>query len=138
MWISYIYLYIYVYIHNIYVYVYIYIYIYIYIKEVWCNKNLSMKLNLFKFFWVFHYREIWKIRFQNWRRPCYFPSSRSQKIKNISKTEHTRPFLFTFLVSFFMAFLSQKLICTINIWFNFVPGLFFEQDHLSNLIILGT
>ena len=37
-----------------------------------------------------------------------------------------------------MTFLVQKLIYTINIWFNFVPGSFFEQDHLLNLIILGT
>ena len=37
----------------------------------------------------------------------------------------TRQFLFTLLVSFFMAFLAQKLIYTINIWFNFVPGSFF-------------
>ena len=36
-----------------------------------------------------------------------------------------------------MAFLSQKLIYTINIWFNFVPGSCFRKDHLLNLIILG-
>ena len=36
-----------------------------------------------------------------------------------------------------MAFLTQKLIWTINIWFNFVFGSFFEQDHLLNLFILG-
>ena len=36
-----------------------------------------------------------------------------------------------------MAFLAQKLIYTINIWFNFVSGLFFEQDHLLNLFISG-
>ena len=46
-------------------------------------------------------------------------------------------FLFTFLVSFFMAFLTQKLINTINTWFNLVSSSFFEQDHLWNLIILG-
>ena len=46
-------------------------------------------------------------------------------------------FLFIFLVSFFIAFLAQKLIYTINIWFNFVLGSFFEQDHLLNLFILG-
>ena len=64
-------------------------------------------------------------------------SSRGQKIQNITKFEHTRLFLFTFLVSFFMTFLPQKLIYAINKWFNFVPGSFFEQDHLLNLIILG-
>ena len=64
-------------------------------------------------------------------------SSRGQKIQNITKFEHTRLFLFTFLVSFFMTFLPQKLIYAINKLFNFVPGSFFEQDHLLNLIILG-
>ena len=78
-----------------------------------------------------------KIRFKNCGSPCYFLSSRGQKIKNVTKSEHTRLFLFIFLVSLFMAFLAGKLISTINIRFNFVPGLFFEQDHLLNLIILG-
>ena len=36
-----------------------------------------------------------------------------------------------------MIFLTERLIYTINIWFNFVFGSFFEQDYLSNLIILG-
>ena len=75
----------------------------------------------FKFFWVVQYRKICK----------------NQKIKNIIKIEQKRLFLFTFLVSFFMAFLTQKLIYTINIWFNFVFGSFFEQDHLLNLFISG-
>ena len=35
-----------------------------------------------------------------------------------------------------MAFLEQKLIYAINTGFNFVPGSFFEQDHLLDLIIL--
>ena len=35
-----------------------------------------------------------------------------------------------------MAFLAQKLIYKINIWFNFVPH-FFGQDHLLNVIISG-
>ena len=66
-----------------------------------------------------------KIRFKNWRSPYYFLSSRGQKIKNITKTEHTRLFLFTFMVSFLMAFLAQKLIYTVNMWFNFVSDSFF-------------
>ena len=45
--------------------------------------------------------------------------------------------MLTFLASFSMAFLMQKLIYTINIWFNVVLGSFFKQDHLLNLIILG-
>ena len=36
-----------------------------------------------------------------------------------------------------MAFLAQKLIYTIIIWFNYVFGSFFEQDHLLNLFILA-
>ena len=61
-----------------------------------------------------------KIRFKNNGWPYYFLSSRGQKIKNITKIEQKRLFLFTFLVPFFMALLAQKLIYTINIWFNFV------------------
>ena len=36
-----------------------------------------------------------------------------------------------------MAFLAQKLIYTINAWFNFAFGSYSEQDRLLNLIILG-
>ena len=78
-----------------------------------------------------------KIRFENGVSPCYFLSSRGQKIKNITKIEQKRLFLFTFLVSFFMAFLAQKLIYIINIWFKFVFEPFLKQDHLLNLFISG-
>ena len=54
-----------------------------------------------------------------------FLGSRGQKIKNIKNIEQKRLFLFVFLVSFFMAFLAQKLIYTINTSFNFVLGSFF-------------
>ena len=102
------------------------------IKEVWYNKNLSMI-----FLKLFIIGKYLKIRFKNWGSPSYFLSSRVQKIKNITKIEHTGLFLFAFLVSFFMALLAQQLIYTINRLFNFVPGSFFEQNHLLNLIILG-
>ena len=69
--------------------------------------------------------------------PCSFLSFRGQKIKNITKIEQKRLFLFVFLVSFLMSFLVLRLIYAINIRFNFVFGSFFEQDHLLNLIILG-
>ena len=36
--------------------------------------------------------------------------SRGQKIKNATKLEQKRLFLFTFMVSFFMALLAQKLV----------------------------
>ena len=78
------------------------------------------------------------MRFENKGSPYYFLSSRGQKIKNITKIEQKRLFLFTALVSFLIAFLEQKLIYTINIWLNFVFGSFVEQDHLLNLIIWGT
>ena len=91
--------------------------------------------NFFKFSWDAHYRKIQKIKFENRGLPCYFVRPRSQKIKNIIKIERKRLLLFTFLVSFFKSLLAQKFIYTINIWFNFVFGSFFEQDHLLNLII---
>ena len=78
-----------------------------------------------------------KIRFKNRRSACYFLSCRGQKIKNITKIIQKGLLLFTFLVSFFIGFLSQKLIYAINIWLNVVFGLFFEQDHLLNLLISG-
>ena len=93
--------------------------------------------NFFKFSWVVYYRKLCKSQVIKQGSPCYFLSSRGQKIKNITKIEQTRLFLFTFLVSFFTASLAQKLICTINIWFNFVFGSFFEQYRLLNLNILG-
>ena len=47
-----------------------------------------------------------KIRFKSKGSPCYFPSSRGQKTQNITKIEQKIQFLFTLLVSFFVAFLS--------------------------------
>ena len=81
-----------------------------------------------------------KIRSKSRGSPCYFLSSRGQKIRNIVKIKQKILFLFTFLVSFFMVFLAQKLIYTINIniWFNFVQLYsFIEQDHLLNFILFG-
>ena len=78
-----------------------------------------------------------KIRFKNRGSPCYFLSSRGQNIKNILKIGQKRLFLFTFFDSFFMAFLARKLIYTINIWFNFALGSFFELDNLLNSFISG-
>ena len=51
-----------------------------------------------------------KIRFKNWGWLCYFQSCRGQKVKKMTQIEHTRLFLLTFLDSFFMAFLAQKII----------------------------
>ena len=100
------------------------------------EKNL-VKISL-NFSELFITEKYVKIRFNNMGSPCYFISSRGQKIKNTTKVERTRLFLFiTFLFSFFMAFLVQKLIYTINIRFDFVFSWFFEQDHLLNLIALG-
>ena len=100
------------------------------------EKNL-VKISL-NFSELFITEKYVKIRFNNMGSPCYFVSSRGQKIKNTTKVERARLFLFiTFLFSFFMAFLAQKLIYTINIRFDFVFSLLFEQDHLLNLIVLG-
>ena len=45
---------------------------------------------------------------------------------------------FVYILGFiFMAFLAQKLIYIINIWFNFVFGSIYEQDHLLHLFISG-
>ena len=100
------------------------------------EKNL-VKISL-NFSELFITEKYVKIRFNNMGSPCYFVSSRGQKIKNTTKVERARLFLFiTFLFSFFMAFLVQKLIYTINIRFDFVFSWFFEQDHLLNLIALG-
>ena len=38
---------------------------------------------------------------------------------------------------FFLAFLAQNLIYAVNIWFKFMFGSFFQQDHLLNLFISG-
>ena len=73
-----------------------------------------------------------KIKFKN-----YFLSSTGQKVKNITKIEHMRLFLFTFLVSFFCGVSRAKTDLRIKLMINFVLGSFFEQDHLINLIILG-
>ena len=100
------------------------------------EKNL-VKISL-NFSELFITEKYVKIRFNNMGSPCYFISSRGQKIKNTTKVERAGLFLFiTFLFSFFMAFLVQKLIYTINIRFDFVFSWFFEQDHLLNLIALG-
>ena len=100
------------------------------------EKNL-VKISL-NFSELFITEKYVKIRFNNMGSPCYFVSSRGQKIKNTTKVERARLFLFiTFLFSFFMAFLAQKLIYTINIRSDFVFSLLFEQDHLLNLIVLG-
>ena len=71
-----------------------------------------------------------KVRFKNRGSPCYFLSSRDQKIKNITNIDQKRLFLFLFLGLFVMAFLVQKLIYMLALWFNFVFRSFFEADHL--------
>ena len=104
--------------------------LYLSIDQVWW-------FNLINLSELFIIRKYVKIRFKNRGSPWYFLSSRDQQIKKITKNKQKWLFLYTFLASFFMAFLSQKLIYTINTWFNFVLGSFFKQNHLLNLIILG-
>ena len=101
----------------------------IYLKEVWYNKNLLIKF-LLNFLELFIIGKYVKTKFKNKESPCYFLSFRGQKIKNITKTEQRWLFLFTFLVSFFIAFLVQKLIYTINIY-----DLILRLTHVLNKII---
>ena len=103
----------------------------------WYDTIKSCRRNFVKFPKLFIIEKYVKIMFKNRGSPCYFLISRGQTIKNITKIEKKRLFLFPLLVSLFMEFLMQKLVYTINIWFNFVFGSFFEQDHLLNLIVLG-
>ena len=63
---------------------------------------------------LFIIRKFLKIRIKNRGSSYYFLSSGSKKIKNFTKIEQERLFLFTFLVSFSMVFLARKLIYTIN------------------------
>ena len=84
-------------------------------------------LNFPELFIIEKYVKIW---FKNTSSPCYFLSFRGQKIKNITKVEQKGLFLLLFLVSLVMAFLPQKLIHRINIWFNFVFGSF-DSNNLN-------
>ena len=81
-----------------------YAFILVFLKEIWYNKKLVHEISL-KVPELLIIDIYVKIRFENRGLPCYFLSSRGQKIKNITKIE-------------------QKLIYTINIWFNFVSGPF--------------
>ena len=105
------------------------------LKEIWYNKNLWW--NLFKFSWIVHYRKICKNQVQKQGAPCYFLSSRGQKIKNITKLSK-RDFSVCILGCIFYGISRPKTeLHTKYIWFNFVFGSVFAQDHLLNLIILG-
>ena len=92
-----------------------------------CDTIKTCRLNFFKVSLVVNYMKTRKIRFKSRGFPCYCLSFRGQKIKSITKFEQKRLFLFTFLVSFFMVFLLQKQVYTINIWFNFVFGSFLNK-----------
>ena len=73
-----------------------------------------------------------KIRFKNKGSPCYFLSSRGQKIKNITKIEQKILPLFTFLFSFHFYGISRTKTDLHNKYMiYFVFGLFFEQNHLK-------
>ena len=74
-----------------------------------------------------------KIRFKNKGSPCYFLSSRGQKIKNVTKIEQRRLFLFTFFIHFLWHFLCRNWLTQYLI--HFCVWLIFEQD-LTNLLIL--
>ena len=67
----------------------------------------SCRWNFFKFSWVVFIGKYGKIRLKNRRLPY-------KKVEQ--KIEQKRLLLFTFFVSFFMAFLAQKLTYTTNIY----------------------
>ena len=102
-----------------------------------CDATKTCRWNSFNFPELFIIGKYVKIKFKNRGSPCFFLSSRGQKIKYIANIKQKRLFLFTLLVSFFMAFLAQKLIYTISTWFKFLFGSLFKQDYLLNLFILG-
>ena len=92
-----------------------------------------MSLNFSELFIIGKYI---KIRFKNWGSPCYFLSSRGQKIKILQK--HTRLFLFTLLLVLFLWRFSRKNWFTQWIYdLNSCLAHFYGQDHLLKLIILG-
>ena len=64
-----------------------------------------------------------KIRLKNRGPPCYFLEVK--RSKNITKVEQKRLCLFTFLISFFMAVLAQKLTYAINIYLTLCVWLIF-------------
>ena len=78
-----------------------------------------------------------KLRFKNGGWPCYFCSLRGQKIKNITKTEQKRLYLFTLFGFIFYGVSRAKTDLhnkyMILLWFYPI----FERDGLLNLIILG-
>ena len=74
-----------------------------------------------------------KVRSKNRGSPCYFLSSRVQKIKNITQTEQ-KITVFVYILGFFFYGVSDLLN---KYMINFVFDSFFEQDYLLNLIILG-
>ena len=76
-----------------------------------------------------------KIRFKNRGSPCYFLSSRGQKIKNITKLNKRNCFCLHSWLHVLWHFLHKN-------WFtqqiyDFVFGSYFEQDHLLNFIFSG-
>ena len=74
-----------------------------------------------------------KIRFKIRVSPCCFLSSRGQMIKNITKVEQETALLY--ILGFICYGVSHAKTDLHNKWFNFVFGLFFQQDHLLNLFI---
>ena len=78
-----------------------------------------------------------KIRFKSTGHVAIFWVLEIKTSKIVQKLNNRDCFIDILGFIFFMAFLAQKLIYTINVWFNFVFGSFFEQDHLLNLFIFG-
>ena len=92
------------------------------------NTTKTCRWNFVKFSWVFHYMKICKNQVCKHRITMLF--SKDQKYYK----SWARETVFVYILDcIFMAFLTQRLIYTINLCFNFVFGSFSEQDHLLNL-----
>ena len=77
----------------------------------------ACRWNFFKFSWVVHYRKYVNSGLKiGGHHALFWVLEVKRYYKNITKIKHKGLFLFTFLVSFFMTFLAQQLIYTINIW----------------------
>ena len=108
-------------------------------KLIWTLRSYDTKKtcswDFYKFSSVVHYRKLCKN--QVWKQRVTLLFCQCQRSSDTTKIEWKRLFLFTFVKSFFMVFFMQRLAYTMNVWFKFMFGSFFEQNNLLNLIILG-
>ena len=96
----------------------------------------TIKTFRWNFSWAVHYREICKHQVLKLGVTMLFSEfwmSKDQKYYRNWAYETVFVYILGFI---FQVLLVQKLIYALNIWFNFMPGSFFKQDHLLNVLIL--